>query len=467
MISILTATLVIISINCQVDAAFQNVVGSKRQRRLRKQQIFSISHSRDSLGLSERPNWENHHTSSLYMYSNGLSTLASSSSASSFAWAYMALLALQFGCQPLLTKAYTPKTIIRSTVVAAQEVVKLVSCFAALTVTHTWTISTEGWTLASWLLVAGVPAALYVVQNYCALIAYQHLPAVTFNVLNQTKTLSAALFCFFILGRKQSYWQVLALVFLLAAGLIIERVVPLPDFNFWRSANIQQCSNPLSESPLVSSFPEPSVDAISSAVPTEPSSLLQPQLWRKNDEIDLDKDQAHAHFTKGVLPVLMASLISGLAGALSQRALQIWDRNSYLFSLELSSASLLVLGSSLLLGSPDGRRIFKHQVDGDASGSWTERIREGWTWKTWIPITTNALGGVLVGLVTKYSGSVRKGFALIFGLLLSGILQNNFSNKGNDVNGGGVSTEQVVGGCLAALSLWIHSNFPHVPAPHL
>jgi UDP-sugar transporter A1/2/3 len=60
-----------------------------------------------------------------------------------------------------------------------------------------------------------------------------------------------------------------------------------------------------------------------------------------------------------------------------------------------------------------------------------------------------------VGLVTKYAGSVRKGFALIFGLLLSGILQS----KGGE----GVEKEQVVGGILAAISLWMYSSFPVAP----
>jgi hypothetical protein len=40
------------------------------------------------------------------------------------AWWYMALLAFQFGAQPILTKKFTPKTICRSTIVLAQDVVR-------------------------------------------------------------------------------------------------------------------------------------------------------------------------------------------------------------------------------------------------------------------------------------------------------------------------------------------------------
>ena len=55
--------------------------------------------------------------------------------------------------------------------------------------------------------------------------------------------------------------------------------------------------------------------------------------------------------------------------------------------------------------SPDGQMIAEQ-------GFWS-----GWTPATWIPIITNSMGGIIVGLVTKYAGSVRKGFALIFGIL--------------------------------------------------
>ena len=77
-----------------------------------------------------------------------------------------------------------------------------------------------------------------------------------------------------------------------------------------------------------------------------------------------------------------------------------------------------------------------------------------WTPQTLIPITTNALGGIIVGLVTKYAGSVKKGFALIFGLLVSGVLQS-FTEEDKTV-----SFEQVVGGILASLSLWMYGAFP-------
>ena len=69
-----------------------------------------------------------------------------------------------------------------------------------------------------------------------------------------------------------------------------------------------------------------------------------------------------------------------------------------------------------------------------------------------------------MGLVTKYSGAVKKGFALIFGLVLSGVLQTMFSTSESDDGSGNneskLSIEQICGTLLAALSLWMHSSYP-------
>lgn len=94
-----------------------------------------------------------------------------------------------------------------------------------------------------------------------------------------------------------------------------------------------------------------------------------------------------------------------------------------------------------LLGSPDGKKL-------RSSG-----LSNGWTWKTWIPVFTNATGGILVGLVTKHHGVVRKGFALILGLFLSGILQSCF------LSDEGITKEQILGGIIASISVWMHSTF--------
>ena len=100
----------------------------------------------------------------------------------------MSLLALQFGMQPALTRKYTPPTTCRSAVIIMQECVKFVIAIFMLSSSGQLKPALEGWTVSSWLTIAFLPAALYVVQNLSALMAYQNLHPVTFNVLNQTKT---------------------------------------------------------------------------------------------------------------------------------------------------------------------------------------------------------------------------------------------------------------------------------------
>lgn len=154
-------------------------------------------------------------------------------------------------------------------------------------------------------------------------------------------------------------------------------------------------------------------------------------------------------------------LSAHVAGAVCQKHLQRFGQNSCLFSMEISAISIVFLLISILLGSPDGKRLLwqlqQHEEDGGRYTSARSRVFEGWTWKTWIPIITQASGGILVGLVIKHSGAVRKGFALIFGMLLSGVLQTCYTKEGR------VTKEQIVGGGLAAVSLWMHSKFPPLP----
>jgi solute carrier family 35 (UDP-sugar transporter), member A1/2/3 len=242
---------------------------------------------------------------------------------------------------------------------------------------------------------------LYALQNIAALTAYQNLDALTFNVLNQTKTLSAALCCLLLLGKRQSRMQVLALFILLAAALIMEGILNLHTFTGGSSSNSQD------------------------------------SVWKNR-----------RHWTHGVAPIALASFISGIAGVLSQKSLQssstsLKGRNAYLFSLELCVASSVILLASMAV-SPDGDRVFKN-------GFWHQ-----WTPSTWIPIVTNCVGGIVVGLVTKYAGAVRKGFALIFGMLISGLVQALLEPQL------GVSARQVVGGVLAAVSLYLHAAYPPV-----
>jgi len=326
---------------------------------------------------------------------------ASSQSLSSTALVYCFLLSLQFGVQPILTKKYMGGAT-KSTVVFMQELAKLVISIAGISMGRArWSDVVSGWTVTSWLRLALLPATIYLVQNMCSLLAYQNLDPMTYNVLNQTKTLSAALCCYIVMNKKQSRMQVFALLLLLVAALVMESVLPMEALtpSYWAAGRIEK-----------------------------PKVELSP-----------------THITHGVIPIMVASFLSGLAGAVTQKSLQ-WGkgRHALLFTLELCAASLLLLAASFVT-SEDGRSIRERG------------FFDQWTPYTLIPIMTNSLGGILVGLVIKYAGTVRKGFALIFGILLSGLLQSLVDENKS------LSKEDVAGGVLAALSLWLHATNPYVP----
>ncbi|KAE8722346.1 CMP-sialic acid transporter 5 [Hibiscus syriacus] len=112
----------------------------------------------------------------------------------------------------------------------------------------------------------------------------------------------------------------------------------------------------------------------------------------------------------GIVPVLVASALSGLASALCQWASRVKKHSSYLMTIEMS-----IVGSLCLLGStyksPDGEATRRHG------------FFYGWTPLTLIPVVANALCGILVGLVTSLAGGVRKGFVMVSALLVTSMLQ--------------------------------------------
>ena len=250
----------------------------------------------------------------------------------------------------------------------------------------------------------------------CSLIAYQNLDAITYNVLNQTKTLSAAFCCYLLMKKKQSSVQMMALLLLLLAALVMEKVVPLDTLMmpyYWISSGMDDTSNNNNDD-----------------VGSSPSIM---------------SNLSGRHFTHGVMPIMVASFLSGLAGAITQKSLQVGNRNALLFTIELCVASILLLLISFV-SSDDGKQIKER-------GFFDE-----WTIYTCVPILTNSAGGILVGLVIKYAGTVRKGFALIFGILLSGAVQSLLDENKS------LSKEDIAGGILAAISLWMHSTHPYVAA---
>ncbi|KAK3224307.1 hypothetical protein Dsin_011332 [Dipteronia sinensis] len=136
------------------------------------------------------------------------------------------------------------------------------------------------WTLIESLTASGLPAAIYALQNSLLQISYKNLDSLTFSMLNQTKIFFTALFTYIILRQKQSMQQIGALFLLIMAAVLL---------------SIGEGSSKGSAS-------------------SNPDQIL----------------------FYGIVPVLVASVLSGLASALCQWASQVKKHSSYLMTVEMS-----------------------------------------------------------------------------------------------------------------------------------
>lgn len=257
------------------------------------------------------------------------------------------------------------------------------------------------------MIVAGIPAFLYAIQGVLTYTSYQNLDPVTFNGLQQTKIISAALFCFLLLGKRQSPVQIAALAILTLSALLFQgtaNIVSWSSLTSWKSARNNNMA-------------------------AAATGVLQKEEAK-------GKQRRTTMSSVGVITCLLATAISGLAGSLSQKGLQmtgIGGRNAYLYTVEVSFYSAIVL---LLSSRPSVLKELQQ-----------------WTPGTMVAIVCKALGGLLTAFVHKYAGSVTKGFALILGLVLTGAIQAVLDKRT-------LSTNQMVGTALVLLSSWLHFTNP-------
>ncbi|XP_068637874.1 UDP-N-acetylglucosamine transporter ROCK1 [Aristolochia californica] len=300
-------------------------------------------------------------------------------------WLYLLLLTLQYGAQPLISKRFTSQEVIVTSLVISCEVAKVICALFLLAKEGHLSKLLKEWTLVGSLTASALPAAIYALQNSLLQISYKNLDSLTFSMLNQTKLLFTALFSFIILGQKQSAQQVGALALLIIAAILLS------------AGEGSGRGSSGSNTDLVLFY--------------------------------------------GIVPVLVASILSGLASSLCQWASQVKKYTSYMMTIEMS-----VVGSICLLAST------YRSSDGEAIRRYG--FFRGWTLLTWIPVISNAVGGILVGLVTAHAGGVRKGFVIVSALLVTALLQFIFDGKPPSVY------------CLLALplvvsSITIYQKYPY------
>jgi len=356
-----------------------------------------------------------------------------SSTLNQLSFVLLVLLAVQYAIQPQLSRKYISPKIKKQSVALVEEVVK--TSFAAAIFFSKPAAEVQSalkdLSLSSSLACAGLPAMLYALQGVMQYVSYQHLDSVTFNGLTQTKTLSAAFCCWLILKKPQSPLQIVALSILFCSALVFQGYIRVETL--WKKKIRQNLGT---EDIVVRTTARSSA----SKAPTQTTTSATKTNSEREASSFRNKDD---WWWCGVIPCLGAAFLSGLAGALSQKGLQltgIRGRDPFLFTIEISIFSAIALLINMMRSN-------------DFSELEWQKQRTYWNRKTLIPIFMKASSGVITALVHKYAGSVSKGFALMFGLVLSNMIQLSIKRES-------LQSYQVLGTFMIMLSTWLHFTNP-------
>ncbi|ETV85033.1 hypothetical protein, variant 2 [Aphanomyces astaci] len=220
-----------------------------------------------------------------------------------FGYLSMLALSLQFGLQPLLNRAYAGTIRSNAVMVIVCESCKLVLAVLAISVKlRTNPTFLSSWNLIDSLKFSGLPACTYAVQNVLIQVAMQHLSPLEFNLINQSKLIWTAVFVYFLLHRRFTLVQCIAMAMLMAASLLL-------------SAGGSGSSG---------------------------------------DHSDMSSTD---RFYSGFVPVLVASVLSGFGAALTQLSLQTHARDASLVTAELCVYGSLFLLANMLLQSPSATSL--------------------------------------------------------------------------------------------------------------
>jgi len=156
-------------------------------------------------------------------------------------------------------------------------------------------------------------------------------------------------------------------------------------------------------------------------------------------------DQGKSIWVLGLACILTASALSGLGSGLTERTLQRHKRDSLLFTIEMAVYGILIIVLSLPFGLTKDGEVWRR-----------EGLFARWGPMTIVPVITQGWGGIVVGLITKVAGGVRKGFAVICGLLLTCLL--------NWLTGAEHLSPLVRAAVpLVAVSIYLHARHPPKP----
>ncbi|KAK3724771.1 UDP-galactose transporter Gms1 [Vermiconidia calcicola] len=250
----------------------------------------------------------------------------------------------------------------------------------------------------SWKL--AIPAMLFTLQNSLHYVALSNLDAATFQVTDQLKILTTAIFSVMLLGKPLNGRKWLSLV-LLMVGVAIVQIPTGP-----------------SQTPVLSvkdlkdgAFHAPrSIWDLKKLGNEAAQRLTKRSATYEGIEEDFEAANPEMDSSLGLVSVLLACVLSGLASVYFEKTMKdprssqptsVWVRNVQL--------SFYSLWPALFIGVIfwDGEHIAK-------TGFFT-----GYNWVVWTAILVQAAGGVLVAFVINYADNITKNFATSISIVIS------------------------------------------------
>ncbi|KAI5859058.1 nucleotide-sugar transporter-domain-containing protein [Tricharina praecox] len=304
-----------------------------------------------------------------------------------------------------------------STAVLLNEVLKLALCLAVAfrdrrkidgsmssLSTTVQNLSSEIFRRDSWKL--AIPACLYTIQNSLQYVAVSNLDAAAFQVTYQLKILTTAIFSVTLLHRRLDATKWLSLITLTAGVAIVQLPSPssAPDTDHahhhhnHRSATYQ------------------------GIVEEHAMSTMDP--------------------AKGLTAVVIACMISGLAGVYFEKVLKGSSTSLWIRNVQLSVWSLLPATIGVVF--MDGAQIMERG------------FFEGYNDVVWTAIVFQAFGGIIVALCVNFADNIAKNFATSISILISCIASVYFFDFVVTIN-------FIVGAVVVLFATWLYSKPDSAP----
>ena len=251
----------------------------------------------------------------------------------------------------------------------------------------------------SWKL--AIPAMLFTLQSSLHYLAISNLDVATFQVTDQLKILTTAVFSVLLLGRTLNAKKWLSLV-LLMLGVAIVQIPAGPAPSSVLSMKDLKGGSAFHEARSIWNL-------------KELGNAAAKRLTKRSatyEGIDEDLERANPEFdaSVGLIAVVMACVLSGLASVYFEKVLKeprgersasVWVRNVQL--------SFYSLWPAFFIGV-----LFKDGEHISHTGFFA-----GYNWVVWLAIMLQAAGGLLVGFVINYSNNITKDFATSIAIIIS------------------------------------------------